>query len=161
MEDGSVCIAPHVGITTETECMKAAGHLNLRYEKVGTSSHGEGDFFPGCFFDANDGRNKVYFNKSTKPNRDAKTVNKKYAGICKYKVTVTGKRCVLPFTYKSETFTDCVPSASWPSSSWCSTSNDSDGHYDDWDYCATGSGQSFASAPNFSYGCLILFSLFA
>lgn len=178
MEEGSLCTAPHVGITTEEECMKAAGHLNLPYHKAKSGNKvksledaGNSALPPrGCFYDARDGsaptvsflseKNGEGMSISQLQNGDG-VVNKQFAGICTYKVTVTGKRCVLPFTYKSETFTNCVPSATWPSSSWCSTGNDPDGNYADWDYCAKGGSESFASAPSLSFGCLILFSLFA
>jgi len=74
MNDGYVCPF-FLEIRSEAQCKQAADALGLRY---GRSWNGHNDF-PGCHH-ANDGRNKVFFNKSNRPNVDGGAPN--YAGIC-------------------------------------------------------------------------------
>ena len=63
-------------ITSETRCRQAASKLGYQWAQ---SFNGSNDF-PGCF-NAEDGRNKVYYNLSPIPGRT--DLNHRYAAICK------------------------------------------------------------------------------
>ena len=63
---------------TEKECKTAATVLGLQWA---VSYDGPNDF-PACLY-ADDGRNKVFFNRSPNPSRT--NVNQKYSAICKAK----------------------------------------------------------------------------
>ena len=49
--------------------------------------------------------------------------------------TKKGNACVFPFNYQGKSYDKCTSDGQMSNKIWCATTKDSNGYYDDWDYC--------------------------